>query len=166
MIAGVRRPKKLRQMPNYEFIGKSQLSRGFSFPLKRSTLDAFLDERGISAVTGVAYCDPSDDHQVLCADYHGPRKRGMSHTLNLWVNAVPSAIRQDVAHRIENELLSTLSNWIIQFADRSKSVSQSDHRFEIHYDDVTDDGVCRLDVRVDVPRKQWRLPRFRAKVRP
>ena len=90
----------------------------------------------------------------------------MSHSLNLWVNAVPSAIRQNVAHQLENELLAELSSWIIQFADQSKPVSQMDHRFEIYYDNVTVDGICRLDVRVDVPRKRWRLPRFRAKVRP
>ena len=94
------------------------------------------------------------------------RSRAMSHSLTLWVNAVPSAIRQNVAHRLENELLVELSNWIIQFADQSKPVSQMDHRFEIYYDDVTVDGACRLDVRVDVPRKRRRLPRFRAKVRP
>ncbi len=153
-------------MPDYEFIGKLRLRREFSFPLKRSTLDAFLDDRGISAVTAVAYCGPSDDRRVLCADYHGPRKNGMSHSLNLWVNAVPSAIRHHVAQVIEKDLLAKLGAWIIQFTDRSKTSNQMDHRFEIYYDDVTDDGVCRLEVRVDVPRKQWRLPRFRAKVRP
>ena len=90
----------------------------------------------------------------------------MSHTLNLWVNAVPSAIRHCVAQRIENELLSELMDWIDRLTDRSKLSNQMDHRFEIYYYDVTDDGACRLDVQVDKPRKQQHSPRFRAKVRP
>ena len=153
-------------MPDYEFIGKSRLARGSSFPLKRSTLDAFLDDRSLNGVTGVAYCGPSDEHRVLCADYRGSRKSGASHSLTLWVNAVPSAICHHVAQMIETEGLEKLADWIIQFTDRSKLSNQMDHRFEIYYDDVTDDGSCRIDVCVDAPRKQWRLPRFRAKVRP
>lgn len=153
-------------MPDYEFMGRSRLPRGLRFRLKRSTVDAFLDERGIGAVTAVAYCGPSDDRQVLCADYHGPGKSGMSHSLTLCVNPVPSPIRHHVAQVIENDLLVELETWISQFTDRSKTFNQMHHRLEIYYDDVTDDGDCRLFVRVDVLRKLWRLPRFRAKVRP
>ena len=86
--------------------------------------------------------------------------------MNLCVNAVPSAIRHHVAERIDEELLAKLENWILQFADQSKLASQIDHRFEIYYGDVLDGGTCHLDVQVDAPRKQWRLPRFRGKVRP
>jgi hypothetical protein len=155
-------------MSDYEFIGKSRLSRGFSFPLKRSTLDAFLDHRQVQAVTGVAYCGPSDDRRVLSADYRywGPRDRGMSHSLILWLNAVPSAIRHYITKRIQEQVLPQLADWIRQFTDASKLASQLDHRFEIYYDKVSDDGSCHLDVRVDAPRKQRRLPRYRAKVRP
>jgi hypothetical protein len=153
-------------MPEYEFIGKSRLTRGFSFPLKRSVLDAHLNDCGIKSVTGVAYCGPADDHRVLGADYHGPRNRRMVHTLNIWVNAVPSAIRHHVAQRLEKELLAKLVDWINRLGDPSKLSNQMDHRFEIYYGDMTEDGKCMLDVRVDAPRNQWQSPRFRAKVRP
>jgi hypothetical protein len=155
-------------MPDYEFIGKSQLSRGFSFPLKRSTLDAFLDHRQVRAVTGVAYCGPSDDRRVLCADYRywGPQDSGVSHSLILWVNAVPSALRYYIANQIQEQVLPRLADWMQQFTDASKLASQLEHRFELYYDEVSDDGSCRLNVRVDTPRKQRRLPKYRAKVRP
>ena len=153
-------------MPDYEFIGKSRLARGFSFPLKRAALDASLDDRGVTTVTGVAYCGPSDDRCILSADYRGPRKRGMPHSLNLWLNAVPSSNCHHVAQTIERELLARLADWIIELTNQSAPYNQMDHRFEIYYNDVNEEGVCQLDVRVDIPRKQRRLPRFRAKVRP
>ena len=153
-------------MPDYEFIGKSRLACGLSFPLKRSALDAYLDDRGITTVTGVGYCGPSDDSRVLSADYRGPLQRGMRHSLNLWLNAVPSSICHHITQVIEQELLSRLADWIIQLTDQSILCNQMDHRFEIYYDDVNEEGGCQLDVRLGVPPKQWRLPRFRAKVRP
>lgn len=153
-------------MPNYEFIGKEQLSRGFSFPLKRSRLDAFLDERHIDTVTGVAYCGPSQEQRVFKADFYGPTRRGMEHTLNLWINAVPSSLRQRIAAEIEGKWLPELANWIAQFVDGSKLASQTDHRFEVHYENAQDDGTCELKLRLDAPRQPRHGPRFRMKVRP
>lgn len=141
-------------MPDYEFLGKSRLPGDFSYPLKRSALDTFLDARGITLVTMVAYCPPSADARVLNADYRGPRRRGMSHSLSLWVYAVPSRIRYHIAQMFETELLGKLTDWVLQFTDQTSLVSQLDHRFEIYYDGVTEDGACRLDVLVDVPRNQ------------
>lgn len=153
-------------MPNYKFIGKSQLSRGFSFPLKRSRLDAFLDERRIETVTGVAYCGPSQEQRVFEADYYGPARRAMNHTLTVWINAVPSSLRQYIAAEIEGKWLAELANWIAQFVDGSKLVSQTDHRFEVRYEDAQDDGTCQLKLRLDAPRQYRHGPRFRMKVRP
>lgn len=152
-------------MPDYEFIGKSQLSRGFSFPLKRSVLDAFLDERQVDAITCVAYCGPSTGHRVFCADYRGPQVRGDGHSLTLWVNAVPSGIRKYVSQRIEQEMLADLVDWILLFRDESQLASQMDHRFEVYYAEVSESGECELEVRIDEPREQWRLPRYRGKLR-
>ena len=81
----------------------------------------------------------------------------MSHSLNLWVYAVPSAIRRHVTQMLEKERLARLSHWILRFSDQSRLSSQIDHRFEIHYDDVADDDTCRLHVRLDVPRKSCPL---------
>lgn len=134
-------------MPEYEFIGKSRLPRGFSFPLKRSALDAYLRDWDVNSVTGVAYCGPSDDHRVLGADYHGPRRCGMAHTLNVWVNAVPSAIRHHVAQKLEKDLLAKLADWITRLGDPSILSNQMDHRFEIYYGEMTDDGKCVLDLK-------------------
>jgi hypothetical protein len=135
-------------------MGTARLSRGFSYPLKRSTLYTFLDDGQIQGVTGVAYCGPSDDRCVLSADYRWPRNRGMAHWLVLWVNAVPSTIRSYIAKKLEEQLLPQLGSWIRQFTDQSRLYSQLDHRFEIYYDEVSDDGTCHLEIRVDAPRKQ------------
>jgi len=139
-------------MPDYEFIGKAQLSRGFSFPLKRSTLDAFLDEHELPIVTGVAYCEHSEHQRVFSAVYHGPRRRAEEHTLTLWIYAVPSSLRRHVASRIEDKWLAALASWIAGFENQSELVSQTNHRFDLHYTDMNDDGTCSLESRVDALR--------------
>jgi len=117
-------------------------------------------------VTTLAYCGPSDVHRVLSADYRGPRKRVQPHSLSLSLNAVPSSICHHIVQTFEQDLLARLADWIIQLTDQKTLNSQMDHRFELFYDAVTEEGRCQLVVRVDDPRKQWRLPRFRGKVRP
>ncbi len=153
-------------MPKYEFIGKSKLARGFSYPLKRSTLDAFLDASKIMLVTGVAYCDPSDEQRVLSATYYGPRKQEQSSTLTIWINAVPSRIRKHISVELGNSLLPRIGDWLVSLSDPTLLANQMDHRLEIYYDETTDGRSCVLDVRIDALRDPIRLARYRAKVRP
>lgn len=152
-------------MPTYEFIGRSRLARGLSFPLNRSEIDEFLDHHGIDFVTGLAFCGLSEEQGVLSAEYWCARKRGMSHTLTIWVKAVPSASRQAVSQRITEELFPRLADWIAQFADRSNLSAQTDHRFDAFYDDRANGGTCHLTFQVDAARSIASSPRFRMKGR-
>lgn len=153
-------------MPEYEFIGKSKLARGFSYPLKRSALDSFLDGNNISLVTGVAYCEPSDEQRVLSATYYGPKNQEHRATLTIWVNAVPSRFRKHVSDQLEDAFLPRIGNWIVSLTDSTLLANQMDRRLEIFYNENTDDESCVLDLRIDEKRDPIRLSRFRAKVRP
>ena len=153
-------------MPDYEFIGKSQLSRGFSYPLGRSTLDSYLDQHSITMVTAVAYCKQSSDGRVINADYRGRSLNSTSHSLILWLNAVPSAIRHKIAPQFEEGVFPALATWISSFTDQSILRSQTDHQFEVFLEYTNDERAVTLTIQTDRPRTQRRLSRFRSKVRP
>lgn len=153
-------------MPEYEFIGKSKLGRGFSFPLKRSELDAFLDDNAISLVSAVGYCEPSDHHRVFAANYYGPRSQSDDPDLTLWINAVPSDIRHHIATEIGMSLLDQVRDWVIPLHDRAILANQMDHKLEIYYSRGLDDDSCTLSVKIDEPPESVRISRYRGKVRP
>ncbi len=136
-------------MSEYLFIGKSKLARGFSYPLKRSTLDSFLDINNIAMVTGVAYCEPSREQRVLAATYYGPPKRGQRSTLTIWVNAVPSQFRKHISDQLEDTFLQRTMDWLASLTDSTLLTNQMDHRLDIYYNDTKDGGSCMLQVRID-----------------
>ena len=130
-------------MPDYEFIGKSRLWRGYSYPMKRSIVDRLLNQHEVASVTGVAYCEHSADQRVLSAHYSGPKSHGLNHTLTLWFNAVPSLFRHRIATRLQEVFIESLLPWCSYIADPDLLAGQLDYRFNVHYSfDVADAPCC------------------------
>jgi hypothetical protein len=111
----------------YLLIGKAKLPKGLSFPIKRSCLDEFLRREAITSVTGVGFSGECRNGSILSADYYGPRRRNQHHTLNIWTNAVPSAIRASVESLIVNVAFPSLAMWLQSFSDVSLLRARTDH---------------------------------------
>jgi hypothetical protein len=111
----------------YLLIGKAKLPRGLSFPIKRSALDEFLRSEALASVSGVAFSGASRTGEVLSANYHGPRRRHQHHTLNVWIHAVPSAIRASVEALIVDVAFPSLAAWFRSFNDVSLLRARTDH---------------------------------------
>ncbi len=125
-------------MPEYELIGKAKLPRGFSYPLKRDALDAFLDTHGIDTITGVMYCGHSADGKVLSVLYYGKTRKHINPGASLAINAVPSQHRKSAESILLAEALPVLAAWLMQFSDQSTTRSQTNHeiRFLLEGDDL------------------------------
>lgn len=110
----------------YEFLGKTKLRKGLSFPIKRSVLDEFLRREGITKVTAVGYCANSGHNVVLKADYFGSRRKSRGHALVLWIYAVPSDIRNRVEELVVNAVFPRLAKWLLSFSDDSLLRAKTD----------------------------------------
>ena len=100
----------------YSFI-KDKLPRGFSFPLKRSVLDAALLEAGIAGVSCVFYRHRKSGDIVMDADYHGEGWRGWPATRlsSVCVYSVPSGERHAIEAHLVSEVLPRLVRWLKMF---------------------------------------------------
>lgn len=115
-------------MASYEFIGKTKLARGQSYPIGRSVLDTLLDAEGITTVTGVAFVGSSAEGDVLRATYYGPRHKASQHTLTIWISAVPGRIRAVVQQLVIRNGFPALARWLRQFENRQSLYSRLDHQ--------------------------------------
>jgi hypothetical protein len=62
----------------YEFMGRAKLSKGYSYPVKRSELDSALEKAGVRELGRVFYSSSYDDSeiQILRAFLMGETQQG------------------------------------------------------------------------------------------
>jgi hypothetical protein len=119
----------------YEF-SKDRLTRGWSYPVKRSHLDRALIEAGISAVSHVTYNldtrSLSDPHRPpLAVAYMG------SPRFMIFVKSVPSDVQPNVAQALE-ERLSDVAEWMASIHDRPPTWRSEWHTLRVI---LTGDGL-------------------------
>ena len=95
-------------MNSYEYLGKSKLPRGFGFPTSRSAINALIAAGKLVNVTHLSL-NGVGENRLLSARYAGPRSRNESHTLSVAVNAVPSALCQQLRNLLIAEGFPALS---------------------------------------------------------
>lgn len=157
-------------MTAYDYIGKSKLAHGFSYPISRTVVDSLFDTGALTNVTGLAFVGPSDDFRLLCARYSARRSRNKPHTLTLWINAVPSLIRQRLHDLLICDGMAALSAWASQFTDTTLAYSQLDHNFTITYTHTSklndpEPNQCTLKITQDDAHIRKSLGRYRANIR-
>jgi hypothetical protein len=113
----------------YQFIGKTKLPRGFSFPIGRSMLDGFLERERFTTITGVGFigCSSPSDGRLLHADYRGWGNKYAEHSLNISISAVPSLMRLTAQRLLREAGFPVLSEWLRSFEDQTTLRSRTDH---------------------------------------
>lgn len=98
-------------------VSKDRLTRGWSYPLKRSLLDRALTEAGVSNVSSVTYVldtrPLSDPHRPPLSVTH----MGLAGRCTITVRSVPSESRLGVAEAL-TDLLGDIARWIAGVDDR------------------------------------------------
>jgi hypothetical protein len=125
-------------MAQYDY-GRGGLPKGFSYPLRRTELDAALDAAGITRVSEVQLRRPLAGW-IFWAEYVGegtwyaPRRGKVRLTLF----GVPSTRRAQIAAWFRAEGLPTLTAWCAHLDQKGQGWSLLDHAL---YAEITDSGI-------------------------
>jgi hypothetical protein len=125
--------------PGYTFTGKAKLARGFSYPIQRSRLDAFLTEADLRCITHLGYGGPSKDNTIISASYHPAWE-----ALDVLICAVPSEHKSVLGRCVAEQCLPAFAEWIRRFADKSLLWAQLEHRFVARYQLSPDADRCEI----------------------
>jgi hypothetical protein len=120
-------------MMQYAF-DKRKLPRDFSFPLKRSLLDAALTQAQIARVHCVYYWLRQSGDIVLRADYCGETNQAWAAgQASITLYAVPSVERQETESAIVHQALPQLCTWL-QTAEQAGNVWRgNNHMIVFHF---------------------------------
>ena len=94
---------------------KAKLPRGFSYPLKRSVLDSFLDEAHLTQLSGVSFQYSSDGRPfLLLASFFGEAHKGFAEAglCSLTLYSVPSAQKKLIEDAMTDSVLPRLVDWL------------------------------------------------------
>jgi hypothetical protein len=120
-----------RGVLDYSF-SKDRLSKGWSYPVKRSKLDEALTEAGVSSVCSVGYTRDdrplSDPHRPpLEVQYHGEEvPYAIAGLCVISVKSVPSESRHAIATALE-ERLADIARWIAGIPERDPTWRAESH---------------------------------------
>jgi hypothetical protein len=112
---------------------KQKLPRGFSYPLKRSILDAALTEAGITRVHCVYYWLGHSGDIILRADYCGEANHAWAAgQASITLCAVPSEERRETESALLHQALPQLCTWL-RTAEQAGNVWRGvDHTIVFH----------------------------------
>ena len=119
-------------MPTYHF-SKSRIPRGLSYPLKRSVLDAALDNAGIDSLANVYYSlGQRGEGPTVSAEYTSETARGWAHAgfVSLFVHAVPSPNLKEVRDALESVVLPRLLTWLKELQAAGNASRGMAHSFQ------------------------------------
>jgi hypothetical protein len=101
-------------MPSYSF-SKHKIPQDYSYPLKRSVLDTFLDDAGLTQIANVTYSfNLKSSNVILRGDYLGEAYKGWAYAglSSIRLRAVPSENRKVIEEILVNEALPKLTDWL------------------------------------------------------
>lgn len=114
---------------------KFKIPKGYSYPLKRSVLDAWLETTGLTQLAGVSYVFfQHSDNLVIRALFTGETiKYRTAGTYQVWIYAVPSAEKSAIEQLIMTEALPILGDWLMAAEKAGNSWRGKSHHLEISY---------------------------------
>lgn len=115
---------------------KAKIQRGWSFPLKRSVLDASLMAAGVSRILSVTYGQRQSGHVVMWANYCGEGRRGWAGAglASIIVYAVPSTERQATEIALVSEALPRLVRWLSELESSGNTRRGVDQHFHATFE--------------------------------
>jgi hypothetical protein len=125
--------------PDYGF-HKDRLTRGWSYPLKRSLLDEALVSAGATNIAAVFYSlvmTPMDDRRAgpLTAHYHGDDTPShWAEQVSIYVETVPSENRREIADALLT-VLGDVARWIAGTTEREPTWRAASHSLYVFVDD-------------------------------
>jgi hypothetical protein len=96
-------------------LSKRKLPKGYSYPLKRSVLDSFLESANLRKLDTVTYSFYAHrDNIIIRADYFGEAHKGWAGVglSSIVLQAVPSAERKEVENVLIEKVLPELCSWL------------------------------------------------------
>ncbi|WP_316898246.1 hypothetical protein [Pseudodesulfovibrio indicus] len=101
----------------YEFLGRSKLRKGHTYPIKRGDLDKALEAAGVSELEMVTYSTNYDDPDlaVLRLFLLGESRRGYREKREpvLSVYSIPASLSEEIKGTLEKErILARVSRWL------------------------------------------------------
>ena len=113
---------------------KSKIPKGMSYPLKRSMLDAALDEAGIFRLHMVYYFLRQSGQNVMRADYAGEsRQAAAAGRSSVTVYAVPSDERKQTESLILATGLPRVCQWLKNIENGGDGLRSKDRHLVIEY---------------------------------
>lgn len=128
------------------FFGKDKLPEGWSYPLKRSVLDAALRAADVTCVFSVRYSYGRGKqlYRPLRVQFDGEElRRSAAGTVNTTVYAVPSAERQPIMTQLESKL-AAVCDWIGRAETAPPTWRMKEHVLDV---DVRDGRACVVESR-------------------
>ena len=116
---------------DYSFT-KAKLPRGTSYPLKRSRLDAALEQAGLKNVLRVTYLRQQRRNEVMRADYHGEHLRGGYTSLTVY--SVPGDERAATEFALLKEGIPAIIQWLLKAETERNTWRAVNHELVLKFD--------------------------------
>lgn len=119
---------------NYSF-SKAKLPKGTSYPLKRSALDAALEQANVRGLVFVYYLKKQRTDEVMRADYHGDHRRDYfaSGETSVTVYSVPSTQRAVTESALLNEGVEVIAKWLQKTETAGNTWRSTDHQLVLEF---------------------------------
>jgi hypothetical protein len=119
---------------NYSF-SKDKLPKGASYPLKRSFLDAALEQANVKDLVFVNYLRNQRSDEVMRADYHGNHRRDYfaSGKTSVTVYSVPSEQRAATESSLLNEGVKAIVQWLEKAEAAGNTWRSVDHQLVLEF---------------------------------
>jgi hypothetical protein len=119
---------------NYSF-SKAKLPKGASYPLKRSALDAALEQANVKDLVFVYYLKNQRSNEVMRADYHGNHRRDYfaSGKTAVTVYSVPSGQRAATESSLLNEGVKAIVKWLEKTETAGNTWRSTDHQLVLEF---------------------------------
>jgi hypothetical protein len=118
----------------YSF-SKDKLPKGATYPLKRSFLDAALEQANVKDLVFVYYLRNQRSDEVMRADYHGNHRRDYfaSGKSSVTVYSVPSELRAATESSLLNEGVKAIVKWLEKAEAAGNTWRSTDHQLVLEF---------------------------------
>jgi len=119
---------------DYSF-SKDKLPKGTSYPLKRSRLDAALEQAGVKCLAYVTYLRKQRRNEVMRADYYGEHLRvGAAGQTSLTIYSVPGEERVATESALLKEGIPAIIQWLLKAETERNTWRAVNHELVLKFD--------------------------------
>jgi hypothetical protein len=119
---------------DYSF-SKDKLPKGTSYPLKRSHLDAALEQANVKNLVIVSYLRKQRPNEVMRADYHGEYLQGfVAGKAWLTIYSVPQEQRAATESALLNEGIPAIVKWLLKAETERNTWRAVNHALVLEFD--------------------------------